>query len=170
MQLQNKNYKIVLLSFLTTLSIVLSIIESYIPLINGNIPGFKLGLANIVILVSIYKYGLKEAFYISIIRIIVVGILKTGLFSIYFFFSLFGSFFSILAMYIVKKINLFSIIGISVVGSIFHSIGQIIASFIFLKNFNLIYYLPGMIIFSCITGIIIGIISKEIIKNIWNNL
>lgn len=158
--------KVVRLSMFIALAIVLNIFESYVPIINLNIPGVKVGLANIVILSVFYLYGFKEAIYVSIIRIFVVGILRTGLFSTAFLFSLSGSIISLCAMYIVKKVKVFSIVGVSIVGSIFHSIGQIIMAYFLLKNINVMYYLPFIIIISIVTGVVIGIISKEVINHL----
>jgi len=152
------------LSLLLALSVVLNLIETTIPLFNGFIPGLKLGLANTVILFVLYMYSFKDALYVSIVRVFLVGILRTGLFSVSFFFSLGGAFLSIIAMNITKKITKLSIIGISIIGSIFHSLGQIIIAIIFVKNINMIYYLPWLLIFAVPTGIITGLISKELIK------
>ena len=149
-------------SMLLALSIVLSIFESFIPIINGSIPGLKIGLANIVILFMLYRYNLKDAIYLSILRVILVALLRTG-FGINFIFSIVGAIFSVIAMSIFKKLN-FSIIGVSIIGSIFHILGQIISAIILLNTFNLIYYLPYLIIFSIITGFIIGTICKEILE------
>lgn len=149
-------------SMLLALSIVLSIFESFIPIINGSIPGLKIGLANIVILFMLYRYNLKDAIYLSILRVILMGLIKAG-FGINFIFSIVGAIFSVIAMSIFKKLN-FSIIGVSIIGSIFHILGQIISAIILLNTFNLIYYLPYLIIFSIITGFIIGTISKEILE------
>ena len=149
-------------SMLLALSIVLSIFESFIPIINGSIPGLKIGLANIVILFILYRYNLKDAIYLSILRVILMGLIKAG-FGINFIFSIVGAIFSVIAMSIFKKLN-FSIIGVSIIGSIFHILGQIISAIILLNTFNLIYYLPYLIIFSIITGFIIGTICKEILE------
>lgn len=149
-------------SMLLALSIVLSIFESFIPIINGSIPGLKIGLANIVILFMLYRYNLKDAIYLSILRVILMGLIKAG-FGINFIFSIVGAIFSVIAMSIFKKLN-FSIIGVSIIGSIFHILGQIISAIILLNTFNLIYYLPYLIIFSIITGFIIGTICKEILE------
>ncbi len=157
--------KIIDTSMLLAISVVLSIIESFIPIFNGIFVGIKLGLANIVVLYVLYKYGFKDAIFISILRVIIVGILRTGLFSITFFFSLSGAILSILAMAIIKKTKL-SIVGVSIIGSIFHIIGQIIIAIILLNTVNIVYYLPYFLIFSCITGLIIGIISTEIINRV----
>lgn len=158
------------LSLLIALSVVLNLIESVIPIFNGFIPGLKLGLANIIILFVLYKYTLRDSIYVSIVRVILVGILRTGLFSVNFFFSLGGALVSVTMMFLCKKINKLSIIGVSIVGSIFHSLGQIIVALIFVKNINILYYLPWLLLFSIPTGIIIGIISKEVIKSVWFSL
>ena len=128
--------KVTRLSILLALSIVLNIIESLVPLFNGIIPGLKIGLANVVILTVLYIYGIKEAMFISFARILIVGMLRTGLFNITFFFSLGGAIFSLLNMAILKKINIFSIIGISIIGSISHTAGQILVALLFVKNLN----------------------------------
>lgn len=148
---------------LLALSIVLSIIESVIPLLNGiMIPGLKLGLANIIVIFVLYTYGIKDALYVSLLRVLLVGLLRTGLFNITFFFSLSGAIVSILFMFVMKKLP-FSILSVSVVGSLGHSIGQIIMAIIFFKNINLLYYLPWILLFSIPTGICIGILSSKLI-------
>lgn len=152
------------LSLLLALSVVLNLIESVIPLFNGFIPGLKLGLANTVILFALFTYSFKDALYISIIRVFIVGILRTGLFSVNFFFSLGGAILSITSMSIMKKVTHLSIVGISIVGSIFHSLGQIIIAIIFVKNMNMIYYVPWILLFAIPTGIITGMITKEILN------
>lgn len=155
--------KLVRLSMLLSLSIVLSILESMIPIVGTIVPGIKLGLANAVIVFVLYMYSFKEAVYVSILRIIIVGILRTGLFSIMFFFSLSGALMSILFMMLFKKMKL-SIVGVSIVGAVAHSIGQIIVAIIFLNNINIVYYLPYLLLLSIPTGIIVGISAKEVIK------
>jgi len=153
------------LVMLLSMSIVLSIIESFIPLFNGFIPGLKLGLANIIVLIVLYKYDVRDVFFVSILRVIVVGIMRTGLFSVNFFFSLSGALFSCLAMIFFKKTKL-SMIGVSVVGSIFHSIGQISVAILFLKNSNMIFYLPWLLLFSIPTGLFIGYVSKVLMNEL----
>ena len=156
--------KVIRLSMLISLSVVISIIESYIPIFNNIVPGLRLGLSNIIILFVLYKYSFKDSLYVSIVRVILVGLLRTGLFSISFWFSLSGAIFSIVFMYIAKKIKLLSVVGVSVVGSISHSIGQILIAIFILKNNNVIYYLPYLLILSIPTGVITGLITNKILK------
>lgn|SRR5574344_299582 len=154
------------LSMLLALSVVLNIIETLVPLFNGSIPGIRLGLANVVILIVLYSYSFKDALFLSIIRVFLVGILRTGLFSIAFFFSLGGAILSIIFMFLFKKFTKLSMVGVSIVGSIAHSLGQLIILTIYLHSMSSFGYLPIMLIFSIPTGIITGIISKELVKYI----
>jgi len=157
--------KFIRLTMLLSLAVVLNIIESLIPIFNFLIPGVKLGLSNVIILSVLYVYGFKDALYLSILKVFLVGILKTGLFSIPFFFSLIGGLLSIIMMYVVKKMSLFSAIGVSIVGAIFHCIGQTLVAIIII-NIKMIYYLPILLLLSIPTGIVVGIVSKELIKYI----
>lgn len=161
--------KTINISMLLAISVVLSIIESFIPLFSGMIVGMKLGLANIVILFALYKYGFKDALYLTILRVILVGMLRTGLFSITFLFSLSGAVISVIMMALVKPSKL-SIIGVSIIGSIFHMAAQLVVACFVLDTGHIFVYLtlllPYLIIFSCISGFIIGFISGEIIKRV----
>jgi heptaprenyl diphosphate synthase len=157
--------RITRLSLLLALSVVLNLIESVIPIFNGTIPGLKLGLANIVILFTLYEFSFKESITISIMRVVLVGILRIGLFSMAFFFSLSGAIISIIIMALAKEYTKLSIIGVSILGSIFHSIGQIIIACIFVNSTSMVLYLPWILLFSIPTGIFTGILSRELLKN-----
>lgn len=158
-----KTKDITIIAMLTSVSTVISIIESYFTFIGDFIPGLKLGLANIVIIFALYKYGFKISLLISIIRVFIVALIRTG-FGINFFFSLFGAIFSIISMFVVKKTKL-SIVGVSIVGSICHSIGQVLVGIIFLNNYNVMYYLPYLLLFSIPTGVFVGVISKRMLMS-----
>ena len=118
----------------------------------------------------LYVYSFKDALYVSILRVVLVGMLRTGLFSIAFFFSLGGAILSVTMMFIFKKLTKLSIVGISIIGSIFHSLGQIIVAMFILETTNMIYYLPWLLLFSIPTGIIVGLISKELVNHLQNDL
>lgn len=159
-----KTKDITIIGIMTSICVVISIIESYFTFISDFIPGLKLGLSNIVIIFVLYKYNFKTAFTISLIRVLIVALLRTG-FGINFFFSLSGAIFSIMAMFLVKKTKL-SVIGVSIVGSISHSIGQVLIGILILSNYNITYYLPYLLLFSIPTGVVVGIISKKLINSI----
>jgi heptaprenyl diphosphate synthase len=157
--------KLTRISMLLALSVVLSIIESMLPVVSNLSPGMKLGLANTVIVFAIYLFSFKDALYISILRVVLVGILRTGLFNINFFFSIAGALLSIVSMYLSKKYTKLSVTGVSVIGAITHSIGQIIIAIIFLDNANVVYYLPYLLLVSIPAGIIVGMSANQVIKH-----
>lgn len=158
------------LSMLLALSVALNIIETSLPLLNGYIPGLRLGLANIVTLFILYQFGFKDALYVGVLRVFLVGILRTGIFSTTFFFSLTGVLLSIIFMYLAKRFLNLSIIGVSIIGSIAHSTGQILASIFILQMDAMIYYLPWLLLFSIPTGILVGILCKQLVKFYDQNL
>lgn len=149
---------------LLALSVVLNIAENMIPLFNGSLPGVKLGLANIVILFILYEYGFKSAIFVSITRVFLVSVLYTGPFSVAFFLSLAGALLSIIVMGLFKKYTKLSIVGISILGSLFHSLGQIAVVGYIIGSISAFNYLPLVIPFAIPTGILTGILSRELIK------
>ena len=158
-----KVQKMALLGVLTAGAIVIAILESFIPSVG--IPGVKLGLANIVILVILYELGILEAIIVNLLRVIVVGLVRGTFLSMGFLMSLTGAFLSlgimILFYLLIKK---FSIIGVSVIGSIFHVAGQILIAMLFLGTAYIFLYLPVIALSAIITGVFVGIMAHLIIK------
>lgn len=158
-----KVQKMALLGVLTAAAIVIAILESFIPSVG--IPGVKLGLANIVILIILYELGIWEAVVVNLLRVLVVSFVRGTFLSMGFLMSLTGCVFSlgimILFYLLIKK---FSIIGVSVIGSIFHVAGQILIAMIYLGSAYIFLYLPVIAIFAIITGVFVGIVAKLIIN------
>lgn len=146
---------------LVALAFVFSYIEVLIPFSIG-IPGIKLGLANLVVLTALYTLGTKEAFAISVIRIILVGFTFGSLSTM--IYSLGGGLLSWLVMVVCKKSKQLSTIGVSIAGGISHNVGQIIVATLVLENANLMYYFAILLITGTITGLIIGMIGALLIK------
>ncbi len=157
------NRKIAYYGLLVALAFIFSYVESLFP-INLGIPGVKLGLANLVVIVSLYLFGIREAAVISFIRIVLSGITFGSPAAMVY--SLAGGVLSLLIMVIAKKTNKFSTMGVSVAGGVFHNAGQIIVAMIVLETQSLIYYLPVLIISGLVAGVIIGILAAEIIKRL----
>ena len=158
-----KVQKIALLGVLTAATIVIAVLESFIPSVG--IPGVKLGLANIMILVTLYELGILEAVFVNLARVFLASLIRGTIFTMGFYMSLVGAFLSlgimILFYLLIKK---FSIIGVSVIGAIFHVFGQIIVAMIFLSTAYILYYLPVIAISAVITGVFVGIVAMLIIK------
>ena len=158
-----KVQKMALLGVLTAGAIVIAILESFIPSVG--IPGVKLGLANIVILIILYELGIVEAVIVNLLRVLVVGLVRGTFLSMGFLMSLTGAALSlgimILFYLLIKK---FSIIGVSVIGSLFHVFGQILIAMIFLGTAYIFLYLPIIAVSAIITGVFVGIVAKLIIR------
>lgn len=158
-----KVQKMALLGVLTAAAIVIAILESFIPSVG--IPGVKLGLANIVILIILYELGIWEAVVVNLLRVLVVSFVRGTFLSMGFLMSLTGCVLSlgimILFYLLIKK---FSIIGVSVIGSIFHVAGQILIAMIYLGSAYIFLYLPVIAISAIITGVFVGIVAKLIIN------
>ena len=147
------------------ISLVLALILGYIERIASidiGIPGVKIGLANIAALLFLYLYGVKSAYIISISRICISALLFGNIFS--FAYSAVGGLLALAAMALAKKCNIFSIIGISVVGGVFHNIGQTAVASAILRSSAVLVYLPLLTVSGVIGGIIVGILTKSLLK------
>lgn len=141
------------------LAMVFSYIEVLIPFSIG-IPGVKLGLANLVIVIGLYWMTPQETFLISMIRILLMGLLfGSGVSLVY---SLAGGLLSFVMMLVTKK--WFSMIGVSIIGGVSHNIGQIIAVAVVLESVKIATYLPVLIVAGIITGAVIGIVAGRILR------
>ena len=154
-----KTKRLTFLSLMIGYSLILYIIETYIP--NPFVilfPGAKLGLTNIITLISLILLGVKDTFIIVTIRVILSSIFSGPL--SYLLFSIGGAYLSLVLMYITSKVNGFSLIGVSIMGSIGHNIGQLIVASIIIENAMAIWYLPFMLIASLVTGFFVGLVAK----------
>jgi len=156
-----KTKKIAYLGLLIALAFVFSYIEFLIP-VNIGIPGAKLGLANLVIIVALYTLNEKDAFILSMIRIVLVGFTFANLASM--LYSLAGGILSFLAMLLAKRTKKLSITGVSVIGGVFHNVGQIIMAIWVVKTASLIYYLPVLMLSGIAAGVAIGILGAMVTK------
>lgn len=148
---------------LTALAFILSYVESILPL-QFPVPGMKLGLANVVVVTALYCWGEKEALALSIIRIVLVSFTFGNMTALIYSFA--GSLLSWTMMTVIKKTQWFDVTGVSIVGGIFHNVGQIIVAMILLETETLIYYLPFLMISGVVTGALIGIAGGEMAKRL----
>lgn len=156
--------KLTLLANFLAIAIVLNIIESSINVIP--VPGAKLGFANVVTLIVIYVYSFKDGMLLTVSRVILVSVLSGRLLGPTFYMSLSGAVLSTIAMGFFKHTNFFGVLGVSVLGSIFHTIGQIIAGIFVIGSILVLAYLPIMLFLSIPAGILTGIIASKF-HSIW---
>lgn len=155
-----KTRKIAYLGVFLALALILSYVESLIPFYLG-IPGVKLGLTNLIVVVMLYCTGTKEAFGVSVARILLAGFLFGNLFSI--LYSLAGGVLSFIVMCLLKKTGRFHVISVSVTGGISHNIGQLIAAAFVVETYDIFYYMPFLLIAGVATGFVIGMLAQEFI-------
>lgn len=159
----DKTKKIAVYGVMAALAMIFSYVEMQLPVFIA-VPGVKLGITNIVVLVSLYKMGEKGALFINAVRIISVSLLFGTAMS--FAFSFTGGMLSTIVMILLKKTNRFSTVGVSVAGAVTHNIGQILAAVVFLNTTAIVWYLPVLWLSGIISGLIIGIVGAMVEKRV----
>ena len=149
----------------TALALIFSYVETLIP-VNLGIPGVKLGLANLIIVVALYKMRLSEAYLLSVVRVLLAGFIFGNYFSI--IYGLAGGLLSLTVMALLKKWGGFSLQGISIAGGVFHNIGQLIVAAVVVETFSVTYYFPVLLVAGLLTGLVIGIVAEMMLKRLVN--
>lgn len=152
---------------LLTLALILSYLESLIPIF-VSVPGVKLGLANLVILICIYAFPPGDAFLLSVIRVLLAGLLFGNMFSI--LYSLAGAFLSLVIMLFAKKILKFGILGVSILGGIFHNVGQLCVAMLVVSNYRISYLFPYLMLSGILSGAIIGFVANSVVPYLKKHL
>ena len=147
----------------TALALIFSYIETLVPISFG-IPGVKLGLANLIIVIALYKIPLREVYVLSIVRVLLSGVLFGNYFSIAY--SLAGGLLSLTVMALLKKAGGFMVIGISIAGGVCHNIGQLVVAMIVVETFAMSYYMPMLLVAGLITGFLIGVVADQVLRRI----
>lgn len=155
--------KVSLYGILVSLAFIASYIEVLIPF-NFHIPGMKLGLANIAVLVALYTGGAQAGLTVSIIRIILVGLTFGNPYSA--IYGLSGGVLSLAVMILLKRTDFFGMVGVSMAGGVAHNIGQLLCAMILLKLPAVFTYLSYLILVGTVTGALIGIIDEEVLKRL----
>lgn len=155
--------KLTMTALLAALALIFSYIEVLIPF-SPAIPGIKLGIANLVVIVALYHMGLKYAITINVVRIFIAGLLFSGVFGI--IYSLAGAILSMTVMVLLKKTGLFSVAGVSMAGGVAHNLGQILAAAFLVSNLSIFIYFPVLIFSGPISGTLIGIVAYIILKRL----
>ena len=160
--------KVAIFGVFTALALIFSYVELLIP-INFGIPGAKLGLANLMTVLVLYKMGTKEALALSVTRIILSGFMFGNLFGI--LYSLAGGLLSFLVMVLLKRSDWLSVVGVmrfhcQVGTSELGNIGQLLVAMVVVQTYQVGYYLPVLLVAGEVTGLLIGLVAKEVLKRI----
>lgn len=160
-----KAWNVAVYGMLIALAFILSYIESIFP-IPVPIPGIKIGLANLVVLVALYTMGVKQAFVLSLLRIVLVGFSFGSLSTMLFSFA--GGILSWVLMVVAKKMKGLSMTGVSIIGGIGHNIGQILVAMWVVDTSAVIYYLPILMVSGVIAGCLVGILGGMVVSKLNN--
>ena len=158
--------KITFLSLMVAVALILSYIEAILPPISAAVPGIKMGFANIIIIFTLYRFSVKEAAVVSILRLFISTLLFSSPWT--FVYGAAGAVLSLIVMALLKKLDFLSKVGVSVVGAVSHNLGQIIVAMIFLRTAQIGYYMIILAITGTIAGVFIGICGAALIKALKN--
>ena len=161
--MERKGARLASFGVFVALALIFSYIETLIPFQIG-IPGVKLGLANLVILIALYRMPVGEVYLLSGVRVVLTGFLFGNLMSI--LYSLAGGILSLTVMWGMKRIRSVSILGVSIAGGVFHNIGQLLAAALMVETYGVFSYLPVLLISGLLTGFVIGLAAGEMLKRI----
>lgn len=162
MKIKSLGRRVAFLGVLTSLALILSYVESLLPPIWAAVPGIKIGLPNIVIIVLLYTQGLKEAAAVSIVRVCLVALLFGNVMTMAY--SVAGALLSLGLMALCKRLNIFSVVGVSVVGGVSHNLGQILVAIALFDTVELGYYMIVLAVTGTIAGVLIGIAGALLVK------
>ena len=158
-----KTLQLTTMAFIIAFAMILSFVESRIPAFVA-IPGVKVGLANIAVIFTLYKLGIKEAITVSMIRVLLIAMLFGSAVSL--IYSVCGAILSLGTMILLKRLTPLTEVAVSVTGGVMHNVGQIAAASFMLSTNVVVYYLPFLLVSGTIAGIVVGIASAILIKRV----
>ena len=157
-----KTKRLVLLAMLTAVAMILSYVESLLPSVG--IPGVKMGLANIAVIFALFRFGWKEAAALSLVRVVLVSLLFGSVGAM--LYSLAGAVLSLAVMALLRRIDRFSTVGISVAGGVAHNAGQSLMAMLILQTKQLLGYLPVLAVSGIAGGVLTGLAAALLIRRI----
>lgn len=149
----SKSKDVANLALLISLALVFSYVEAIIPF-NPGIPGVKLGVANIVTVITLYMFGNRDAFIVSVIRVLIAGLLFNGAFGACY--AMAGAAVSLTGMILLRKTGLFSPVGVSMAGGVLHNLGQLLVAAALIEDMKIFFYFPVLMFSGIIAGIAVG--------------
>ncbi|MGN0365166.1 MAG: Gx transporter family protein [Suilimivivens sp.] len=153
------------MGLLLAFALILSYIETLIPFQTG-IPGVKLGIANLAVVLSLYLFTWKEAILLTTLKAVLSGLMFGNLFMI--LYSLTGALISCMIMILLKKTGGFHVPIVSVAGGVMHNMGQLLVAVFVVETYNIFYYIPVLMIAGLITGLVIGSVAALVLPYIQN--
>lgn len=162
-QVRYRASRLTMAALMAALALIFSYVEAILPLSVG-IPGVKLGVANLVVLIALYRLSFRYALSINLVRILVAGLLFSGLFGA--LYALAGGVLSLLVMEALRRTKLFSMVGVSMAGGVAHNLGQLLVAAAVVENLGMLVYLPILLFSGMTSGILIGIVAYYVEKRL----
>ncbi|MDE7333894.1 MAG: Gx transporter family protein [Lachnospiraceae bacterium] len=153
------------MGLLLALALILSYVETLIPFQTG-IPGIKLGLANLAVVLCLYLFDWKKTILLAAVKAFLSGFLFGNLFMIVYSFA--GAWFSAFFMILLKKSRWFHVLTVSAAGGVMHNMGQLLVAALVVETYGVVYYMPVLIISGLLTGGVIGIVASLVLPYIEN--
>lgn len=153
--------KLAKMGLLLALGMILSYVEFLFPIAPA-MPGVKIGLSNMLVVLLLYSYGMKYSVIYQLSRIILTAVLFGNPFSCVY--SLAGAALSMAVMLLLKKVRLLDMAGVSMSGGIVHNLGQLVVAYFFVRNTAIGWYIPVLLITGAVSGYVIGMISEILLK------
>lgn len=162
--MRERTKKITFLGLFATVALILSYVEAMLPPIYAAVPGIKVGLPNVVALLLLYRYGVKEAAAVSLVRLALATLLFGNVTMLWY--SLAGAVLSLTVMVITKRFRVFSTVGVSVLGGVFHNLGQVLVAMLLLETAEIGYYMFVLAFSGILAGIFIGLGGAFLLKKL----
>ncbi len=157
-----KTKKIAFLGLCTAVTLILAYLEALLPPLWAAVPGIKMGLPNIMLIFLLYRFSLKEAAAVSLVRLFAAALLFGNVMT--FAYSLAGAVLSLSVMALLKKIDRFSMVGVSLAGGVFHNLGQVLVAMLVLETAEIGYYMIILTLTGTMAGILVGLAGALILK------
>lgn len=154
--MNQKLKRLMIIAMMLAMAIIVNYMESFIPVF---IPGVRLGLANVIILLMIYEFKFYEALIVNLLRIFIVSLLRGTFLSPVFFMSLSGGMLSLIVMFLFSKIKIFTAVGTSAIGAYFHIAGQLIVLILIAGTPAVMNYMPIIGFLSIAAGVLSGFVT-----------
>lgn len=151
------------IALLVALALIFSYVEAIIPY-NPGIPGVKLGVANIVTVIALYKFGPRDALTVSIVRVLIAGLLFNGFFGACY--AMAGAIVSLLGMIVLRRTGVFSVAGVSMAGGVLHNLGQLVVAALLIEDARIFFYFPVLMFSGIVAGIAVGIASTLVLERL----
>ncbi len=164
--MNNKTKKLAFLGLCTAVALILAYVEALLPPLWAAVPGIKMGLPNIILVFLLYRFSVKEAAAVSLVRLLAVALLFGNVMTLWY--SLAGAALSLMGMALLQKTNRFSITGVSVAGGVLHNLGQILVAMLVLETAEIGYYMIVLTLTGTLAGVLVGLAGGLVLRSLKN--